>query len=108
MLLGGDITILNILDWSAEDAFSTAKTLKPGRNLQLVGFADAEKFIEQMKVTPDLLCKEGTSIEKWHKDKKKIKVEVDYGTKTEQEIERLVAYLKDNGYTITRSKQPKK
>ena len=67
-----------------------------------------EKFIEQMKVTPDLLCKEGTSIEKWHKDKKKIKVEVDYGTKTEQEIERLVAYLKDNGYTITRSKQPKK
>ena len=101
VMIGGDITILNILDFSAEDAFSMARKLKPGRNLQLVGFTDAEKFIEQMKVTPEILCKEGTPIEKWHK-KVEVKNETDYTKRTEEEITRLIKYLRDAGYDISK------
>ena len=101
MLLGGDIQILNITSTRGEDAFLIAKASTPERNIQLLGYVDVDKFIEQLKSESS----EGPINERVKKVE--VKNETDYTKRTEDEITRLIKYLRDAGYKITQPKHKK-
>ena len=85
------LAILNVADFTAEDAIEKAKVSLPKHNLILVGHQDEQVFLDSLNM-------QRTIIEEIEKEP------IDYSQKTQEEIDRLILYLKDKGYTIKKPK----